>query len=149
MTTQLPSKERLEEVANNPERYSEIAVAMARALLAAYEQEPDYIRYDCGCCGFETLDEWRDNDVCPKCNHKPLGKTELFSHPAPSIPAVMPEDADPRDAFERVFPIPKHAIRCGKGYACTEYNAWDAHKFVDRWDGWNACHAAMLNGGKS
>ncbi|EPL8560474.1 hypothetical protein OKB67_001936 [Klebsiella oxytoca] len=46
--------------------------------------EPDYIRYDCGCCGFETIKDWRDNDVCPKCNHKPLNKTELFSaQPAP------------------------------------------------------------------
>lgn len=44
-------------------------------------REPDYIRYDCGCCGFETLTDWRDNDVCPKCNHKPLNKTELFSDP--------------------------------------------------------------------
>lgn len=67
-------------------------LAEHRALLAAHEQEPDYIRYDCGCCGFETLEEWRDNDVCPKCNHKPMGKTELFTHSAPSIPAVLPPE---------------------------------------------------------
>jgi hypothetical protein len=54
-------------------------------------------------------------------------------------------NADPRDAFEAVFTMPKHAERSGKGYACTAYSAWDAHKFVDRWDGWNACRAAMLN----
>ncbi|PUY28337.1 DUF551 domain-containing protein [Cronobacter sakazakii] len=48
--------------------------------------EPDYIRYDCGCCGWETIEDWRDNDVCPKCNHKPLGKTGLYTAPpAPSI----------------------------------------------------------------
>lgn len=43
--------------------------------------EPDYIRYDCGCCGWQTINDWRDNDVCPKCNHKPMGKTELYTAP--------------------------------------------------------------------
>lgn len=43
--------------------------------------EPDYIRYDCGCCGWETIEDWRENDVCPKCNHKPMGKTELYTAP--------------------------------------------------------------------
>lgn len=53
---------------------------------------------------------------------------------------------DPRDAFEKVFPPPKHVIRCGKGYACTEYNAWDAQGFIKKWEGWNACRSAMLQG---
>lgn len=57
--------------------------------------------------------------------------------------AVPDEAADHRDAFEAVFPIPLHAERCGAGYCCTAYNAWDAHRFVNRWDGWNACRAAM------
>ncbi|EPJ7157413.1 hypothetical protein PYR62_002137 [Enterobacter hormaechei] len=50
---------------------------------------------------------------------------------------------DPRDEFEKVFPLPKHVIRCGKGYACTEYNAWGAHNFIRQWEGWSA---AMLQG---
>lgn len=50
---------------------------------------------------------------------------------------------DPRDAFEKVFPPPKNVIRCGKGYACTEYNAWGAHNFIRQWEGWSA---AMLQG---
>jgi hypothetical protein len=50
---------------------------------------------------------------------------------------------DPRDEFEKVFPPPKHVIRCGKGYACTEYNAWGAHNFIRQWEGWSA---AMLQG---
>lgn len=50
---------------------------------------------------------------------------------------------DPRDVFENVFPIPKHVIRCGNGYACTEYNAWGAHDFIQKWEGWSA---AMLQG---
>lgn len=50
---------------------------------------------------------------------------------------------DPRDAFEKVFPIPSHVIRCGSGYACTEYNAWGGHNFIRQWEGWSA---AMLQG---
>lgn len=53
---------------------------------------------------------------------------------------------DPRDAFEKVFPPPKHVIRCGKGYACTEYNAWGAHNFIRQWEGWSA---AMLQGARN
>lgn len=49
---------------------------------------------------------------------------------------------DPRDEFEKVFPIPMYVIRCGKGYACTEYNAWGAHNFIRQWEGWGA---AMLH----
>lgn len=65
------------------DRYAppEVVRELARIALASLEAEPDYISYDCGCCGWETIEEWRDNDVCPKCNHKPMGKTELFSAP--------------------------------------------------------------------
>ncbi len=52
--------------------------------------EPDYIRYDCGCCGWETIKDWRENDACPKCNHKPMGKTELYT--APPAPVVVPDE---------------------------------------------------------
>lgn len=45
---------------------------------------------------------------------------------------------DARDEFEKIFPIPKHVIRCGKGYACTEYNAWCGHEFINKWEGWSA-----------
>ena len=45
---------------------------------------------------------------------------------------------DPRDDFEKVFPLPKHIIRCGNGYACTEYNAWGAYEFIHKWEGWRA-----------
>lgn len=61
-----------------------------------------------------------------------------------SQPYTVPDETDPRDAFEKVFPIPKHAERCGKGYCCTAYNAWDAQAFENKWEGWNACRAAML-----
>ncbi|MEE6416397.1 hypothetical protein V3H55_03650 [Klebsiella quasipneumoniae] len=57
---------------------------------------------------------------------------------------VVPDYSDPRDAFETVFPMPKHAQRCGGGYAVTSYGAWTAYEFVKKWEGWNACRAAML-----
>lgn len=62
-------------------------VAMAAELQErrmADSAEPDYICYDCGCCGWKTIEDWRDNDVCPKCNHKPMGKTELYTAPPAS-----------------------------------------------------------------
>lgn len=55
------------------------------------QRKPDYIRYDCGCCGWETIEDWRESDVCPKCNHKPMGKTELYTTPpAPVCPETLP-----------------------------------------------------------
>lgn len=36
----------------------------------------------------ETIEDWRENDVCPKCNHKPMGTTALYT--APPEP-VVPE----------------------------------------------------------
>ncbi|WP_269934823.1 hypothetical protein [Serratia liquefaciens] len=65
------------------------------------------------------------------------------SYTAPPAPAV-PDESDPRDAFEFVFPMPKYVIRCGAGYAVTAYSAWGAHDFKERWVGWNACRTAML-----
>ncbi|WP_445336282.1 hypothetical protein ACSR9E_10235 [Citrobacter koseri] len=67
------------------------AVKAIDELLEVRTAEPDYIRYDCGCCGWETIEDWRDNDVCPKCNHKPMCKTELFT--APPAPVTIDERA--------------------------------------------------------
>lgn len=75
-----------------------------------------------------------------------LARIALASLEAPSLPD---ETVDHRDAFEAVFPIPLHVERCGAGYCCTAYNAWDAHKFVNRWEGWKACHAAMQSKAES
>ena len=73
---------------------TEEAEELARIALASLEAEPDYIRYDCGCCGWETIEEWRDNDVCPKCNHKPMGKTELFIAPPAPVEPLTDEQSD-------------------------------------------------------
>ncbi|SWD82179.1 Eaa1 [Klebsiella pneumoniae] len=67
-------------------------------------------------------------------------RLHIKEQPAP----VVQENSDPRDAFEAAFPMPKHAQRCGDGYAVTSYGAWTAYEFVKKWEGWNACRAAML-----
>ncbi|WP_336062251.1 hypothetical protein [Serratia sp. 201] len=70
-------------------------------------------------------------------------REELLNNGAQPAPAV-PDESDPRDAFESVFPMPKYVVRCGAGYAVTAYSAWGARDFNERWVGWNACRAAML-----
>ncbi|HBC9088230.1 TPA: hypothetical protein KE767_003212 [Citrobacter koseri] len=70
------------------------AVKAIDELLEVRTAEPDYIRYDCGCCGWETIEDWRDNDVCPKCNHKPMGKTELFIAPPAPVEPLTDEQID-------------------------------------------------------
>ncbi|WP_289815198.1 hypothetical protein [Yersinia massiliensis] len=43
-----------------------------------------------------------------------------------------------REEFEEKFPMPKHVIRCGSGYAVTSYGAWAANSYLDLWEGWKA-----------
>lgn len=74
-------------------------------------------------------------------NGAPEDDTAIYT--APPEPAV-PDESGPRDAFESVFPMPKYVVRCGAGYAVTAYSAWGANEFKERWEGWNACRAAML-----
>ncbi|CAJ0900485.1 hypothetical protein R6138_04462 [Ralstonia thomasii] len=45
-----------------------------------------------------------------------------------------------REVFEAKFPIPRDCIWTGKGYAATAYGAWNAHKHIDRWEGFLACY---------
>ncbi len=74
-------------------------------------------------------------------NGAPDDDTAIYT--TPPAPAV-PDESDPRDAFESVFQMPQYVVRCGAGYAVTAYSAWGAHDFKERWVGWNACRAAML-----
>lgn len=53
------------------------------------------------------------------------------------------EEVDPRDAFEKLFPLPVFCIRCGTGYASTSFNGWEANKHQARWEGWKAAMALM------
>lgn len=146
--TQL-SKERLEALANIeslecmmlPASHAESA-EMARRLLAVEGQEP----FGYYSAEVPTILEQQKHAAITS---EPAGAYQfpLYAAPQPAPvaqPVQVPDDADPRDAFEKVFPIPAHVSRCGKGYAVHEYNAWSAHDYVKKWDGWNACRAAML-----
>lgn len=48
------------------------------------------------------------------------------------------------DEFEMVFPMPNHVMRCGKGYVATEYGAWQANDYCQKWIGWQASRAALV-----
>ena len=48
------------------------------------------------------------------------------------------------DEFEIVFPKPNHIMRCGKGYVATEYGAWQANDYRQKWIGWQASRAALV-----
>ena len=48
------------------------------------------------------------------------------------------------DEFESVFPMPSHVMRCGIGYAVTEYGAWQANDYCQKWIGWQASRAALV-----
>jgi hypothetical protein len=93
----------------------------------------------------EVLSSRPGNDTSTIDRALPVGTT-LYHH---AQQPVVPDYSDPRDAFETVFPMPKHAQRCGGGYAVTSYGAWTAYEFVKKWEGWDACRASMLNGDKS
>lgn len=47
-----------------------------------------------------------------------------------------------RAAFEAIFPVPKNCIWCGDGYLPTEYSAWDAANYAERFKGFLAALAS-------
>ncbi|MBK4463396.1 hypothetical protein JJQ22_19635, partial [Enterobacter cloacae] len=102
------------------------ALAAMKLALASLEAEPDYMRYDCGCCGWETIEDWRENDVCPKCNHHPMGKTPLYTAP----PAPVSEHDELLSAMEEVLHI-----------SDRDHDAWHKAKA-----GILSCRASMLRG---
>lgn len=123
------TKERVAGIASGEKCYThDDVVELARIALASLEAEADYIRYDCGCCGWETLTDWRENDVCPKCNHHPMGKTELFTAP----PAPVVSEIDRQAICDKVYG------KCSRIPGATFYNA--AEFALDEVD------AAMLQG---
>jgi hypothetical protein len=50
-----------------------------------------------------------------------------------------------QDAFEALFPIPLDCIRCGERYAATHFNAWDAHAYINKFDGFKAAYVPLQN----
>lgn len=75
---------------------------------------------------------------------------EDLAHPAPTLGA--PESAGLIDSasaesaflerervlFENANPLPSSCVWTGRGYSATDYNAWSAHSFADKWKGWIA-----------
>lgn len=112
-------------------------IALLEELLANREAQP--VMY----ASEETLAYANEGEKSLIVWSGPMGDAVVPLFTAPPAPAV-PDESDPRDAFESVFPMPKYVVRCGAGYAVTAYSAWGANDFVERWEGWNACRAAML-----
>lgn len=50
-----------------------------------------------------------------------------------------------QDLFEASFPMPANCTRFPGGYAATEFNAWAAHTFCERWEGWKAARRAQTH----
>lgn len=134
MTAQLPSKVRLAQIASFsksmalPPSHDEIE-AMARAILAAHEQEP--VAYKA-----THLDSFAFGETksAVEAHAERFGWelefteiTPLYTHPAP-VPAV-PGEMTIKQAARDYF---------------GGFGSYMAYR-----DGFNACRAAMLNGGKS
>lgn len=145
MTSKLTREENVQAVFDLKAGYTlgladvEILKRVARMALAAMDSEPVA----------EVVSIYGDPEAFGEREIRPLVGiqqmpygTKLYRHAQPA--PVVPNNSDPRDAFEDVFPMPKHAQRCGDGYAVTSYGAWTAYEFVKKWEGWNACRAAML-----
>lgn len=64
-----------------------LLVSSARIALAALTAETDYVRYSCGCCGYESLSY---KHICPKCNHHTLQADKLYT--APPAPVLRVQD---------------------------------------------------------
>jgi len=43
-----------------------------------------------------------------------------------------------RTLFEQLFPMPSTCTWCGKSYAATAYNAWEADKYAQKFEGFRA-----------
>ncbi|EJQ5670103.1 hypothetical protein NZQ04_001299 [Salmonella enterica] len=108
------------------------------------QREPDYIRYDCGCCGWETIEDWRENDVCPKCNHKPMGKTELYTTPPTPEDLLRSFDAVARlnnEMYRWTSCMSYNGSYVGEPEGLLKRNIREIEHIMD------SCRAAMLQGG--
>lgn len=168
MTTQLPSKERLEQIANFhssmalPPSHDEIEV-MARALLAAYEQEPVFFVDIEG-------DDWVQSGRIPGVDlgQLPNGRNNLYTHPAPSI--HIDENSDfikhIRKCSEEVSKWPEWKRNAADAMSAIAAPSIPAVPTFEEWcastnqkplgwvgdamkEAYEGCCAAMLNGGKS
>ncbi len=149
MTSKL-TRERIEQYANDPRmcNINDEIRELASMALAAIDSEPvaymyrDNLHSDARFSMESKIGNWSSEDI----NEYEISETPLYRH---AQQPVVPDDSDPRDAFEAAFPMPTHVQRCGAGYAVTSYGAWMANDYCVKWDGWSACRAAMLQSGNS
>lgn len=139
MTAQLPNTEYtledLHEIAYRGS-YDDMQRSLARALLAAYEQEPVYQVFDEGGGWFDI-----ERDELAAAVEDGNQVRTLYTHPAPSIPAV-PEGW-------KLVPIDptKDMLRAGQSVVGFWLNT--LHCYAAMLSAAPDCRAAMLNGGKS
>lgn len=133
MTTQLPSKDELEILSFNGQTHTERM--LARALLAAYEQEPVYIDKN----GYEAITGLLNKEFSrcgryvsiSRSSGEPIEKRyPIYLRPAPSIPAAVPEEC-PAQLSDQIVDI------CD-GFVVGDSLAQEI---------WNTCRAAMLQSG--
>lgn len=103
MKTQLPSKERLQEIIDVDARFNPEVRAMARALLAAHEQEPVSISNDAREFLAEAINDALGQDSPTELDNQFAADIErllqpLYTHPAPTIPAAVPEKMTYKEA---------------------------------------------------
>lgn len=55
------------------------------------------------------------------------------------VARIQYDDESAQTAFEALNPVPKHITKFKGGYAATEFNAWGAHDFCKKWDGFKQC----------
>lgn len=167
MTAQLPSKARLEKIASWRETYgaghnvmlpAEEAEALARFALTAHEQEPtpNHIGSKNALDAIVTFIKSSSNPTLSDYNSVSErlfadNCQSLSSHVIEYITHIGEELEDLRHDAANPTPVPAvpdeisttDAIRIMNGRVIT-MSVHTAYK-----NGWNACRAAMLNGGKS
>ena len=160
MTAQLPSRERLEGIARGEKCCTrDDVVQVVRALLAAHEQEPVAYKathLDSFAFG-ETKSAVEEHAERFGWELEFTEITPLYTHPAPSIPAA--EETNSRALFESWF---REEIIAKPDFVFADFDN-ETGEYIPPDDdsielythiqamlaSWNACRAAMLNGGKS
>lgn len=107
------------------------------ALASELDKRPEPAVYEAEMNGFMSSVTKSHYEEC-----KRYGVKTRVLYTAP--PAPVPDEKDPRDSFERIFPMPNHVSRCGKGYYCSSYSAWAGNEFMQKWEGWKAHRAEVL-----
>ncbi|MFM0165706.1 hypothetical protein PQR39_35420 [Paraburkholderia sediminicola] len=80
----------------------------------------------------EAFEQGQGSKACDCESGKVYSDAEPDGSPCPAC------TADPRDEFEKIFRKPSACERCGAGYTATAHGAWQAHEFINKWEGFRA-----------